>query len=559
MCRSRVTKMKRYAYFLEQITVVEGWGRRPPPRRRSRWRSWLPWVLVAGLILIPAVLNREQLLMRASSATAADPTRRTVDFTLVDVSSGSALDGLDVKFDDYPAIALGKGRYAARVPVDVELGAVQVPGFRPAPVPARRDAGPVISLVPDVLSGSVVDSAAGTPVARASVQVGELSTVTDAEGRFSLTGLPARPEVAVAAPGYQTTTISAGDQVELAVRLPQREIRAGYLTFYGVADAETRGRMLNMLNSGELNALVLDVKGDLGYLLYRSEVPAAQAIGANDILPLPDTESFVADLKRRGVYTIARIVVFKDDVLARNGSRIGLDVAVKDAATGGPWSDLERLAWVDPFREEVWAYNTALAEEAIRKGFDEVQFDYVRFPTDPGTGTQLDRARFSRVPDGENRPRAIAGFLGRARDAIHAAGGAISADVFGYVCWRDDDLGIGQHLETLAPLLDYISPMVYPSTFNGLPTQPSYVNSPAFPYEIVFLSLQRARERAAGSGVAIRPWLQYFDDYPWATGKRYGPPELAAQVKAARDLNLPGFLWWDPTNLYRHGPAARPS
>jgi hypothetical protein len=290
--------------------------------------------------------------------------------------------------------------------------------------------------------------------------------------------------------------------------------------------------------------------------VYKSEVPLAQTIGATDVTPLPDADQFIAEMKTRGVYMIARIVVMKDDMLARNGSRAGLDVATKDSGTGGVWTDGERLGWVDPFREEVWAYNAALAEEAIGKGFDEVQFDYIRFPTDPGVGTRVDRARFSEPATDESRPKAIADFLRRAQQAVHGAGGALGIDVFGYVCWREDDMGIGQHLETLAPLVDYISPMVYPSTFNGLPTQPSYSNSPAFPYEIVFYSLQRARERLAGTGVAIRPWLQYFDDYPWASGRRYGANELAAQRRAVEELQLPGFMWWDPTNLYTYGPAA---
>jgi hypothetical protein len=242
-------------------------------------------------------------------------------------------------------------------------------------------------------------------------------------------------------------------------------------------------------------------------------------------------------------------------VLARNGANADLDVAVKDAITDTVWVDRERLGWVDPFREEVWDYNVALAEEAIRKGFDEVQFDYVRFPTDPSQDTQIERAQFSQVPTADTRPQTIAAFLSRARDAVHAAGGAVGADVFGLVCWRDDDLGIGQQLELLAPAVDYLSPMVYPSTFNGLPMVPSYADSPAHPYETVFYSLQRARERLAGTGVALRPWLQYFDDYPWASGQQYGPAQLSAQRQAVTELGLPGWMWWDPTNRYRHGPG----
>ena len=173
-------------------------------------------------------------------------------------------------------------------------------------------------------------------------------------------------------------------------------------------------------------------------------------------------------------------------------------------------------------------------------GFDEVQFDYVRFPTDPGTGTQLNRARFSKVPDGANRPEAITTFISRAHEVVNGAGGALSADVFGYVCWREDDMGIGQHLESLAPHLDYISPMVYPSTFNGLTQRTKLRQLAGLPIRDRLLQ-HSARPRAGRRFWRVdSPWLQYFDDYPWATGRRYGPPELTAQVRAMQQLNIPG-------------------
>src|SRR5690606_24890327 len=117
---------------------------------------------------------------------------------------------------------------------------------------------------------------------------------------------------------------------------------------------------------------------DRGWIPWRTEVPMALAVGAQGPVMLKNVEGMLAELKARGVYTIARIVVFKDNVLARTRP----DLAVVDTRTGKPWVDRENLASVDPFREEVWRYNVAIAKEAIRKGFDEIQFDYVRFPTD---------------------------------------------------------------------------------------------------------------------------------------------------------------------------------
>jgi hypothetical protein len=528
---------------------------RPP---RTRWQRWRTPIIVLGITIVLLVfLNHDHRLMQGGvTSEAAAATPRSVELLLIDNTTQAPVDTAGVRFGDVQAVALGGGRYTARAASGERIDEVRVAGYRPAPIPPRRDSGGTIRLIPDVVQGTVTDATSGAAIARASIKSEDTSTQSEADGRFSLGGVGADPRLQISAPGYMDTTVSVGNSTEAAVQMEQRELRAAYLTFWGVADKDLRGKVVGMLESGAMNALVIDVKGDFGYLVYKSDVPLASAIGATDITPLPEADQFIADMKRRGVYLIARIVVMKDDVLSRNGPRVGLDVATKDSSTGGVWTDGERLGWVDPFREEVWAYNAALAQEAIAKGFDEVQFDYIRFPTDPGTGTQLDRARFSQPATSESRPKAIASFLERAQEAVHGAGGLLGIDVFGYVCWREDDMGIGQHLETLAGIVDYISPMVYPSTFNGLPMQPSYANSPAFPYETVFYSLQRARERVAGTGVAIRPWLQYFDDYPWASGRRYGPNELAAQRRAVEELQLPGFMWWDPTNLYSYGPAA---
>jgi len=531
---------------------------RQPPR--PGWRRWRTPIIVLGLTIVVLVfLNHDHRLMEGGQTSqAAPPNGRLMELLLIDVATDIPIETGGVTFGSFSAIALGGGRYAAGVAEGARIEEVHAEGYRPAAIPARRDAGQVLRLIPSVVYGRVEDAASGSPIARAAIRSEGLTTRSEADGRFLLEGVSSDPRLEIAAPGFDGARVTVGNATQIEVQLQQRELRAAYLTFYGVADRDLRGRVVNMLSAGALNALVLDVKGDLGYVLYKSSVPLAGAIGATDVTPLPDAEQFIADLKSRGVYTIARIVVMKDDVLARNGPRAGLDVAAKDAVTGGVWTDGERLGWVDPFREEVWAYNVALAEEAIAKGFDEVQFDYVRFPTDPGAGTRLDRLRYSQPATDESRPRAIADFLGRARQAVNGAGGYLAVDIFGYVCWREDDMGIGQHLETLAHVVDYLNPMVYPSTFNGLPIQPSYTNSPGFPYETVFYSLQRARERVAGTGVAIRPWLQYFDDYPWATGRRYGPTELAAQRRAVEELRLPGFMWWDPTNLYTHGAAVNP-
>jgi hypothetical protein len=154
---------------------------------------------------------------------------------------------------------------------------------------------------------------------------------------------------------------------------------------------------------------------------------------------------------------------------------------------------------------------------------------------------------------------AIAGFLREAREALRPYGVYTSIDTFGYSCWRDDDLGIGQQLSALAPHVDYISPMIYPSTFHaGLPGSVGYPGVIARPYDVVLGSLQAASGRTGQSGAVLRPWLQYFDDYPWATGRAYHGPEIEAQKRAVDQAGASGWMFWDPTNRYARGGFSPP-
>lgn len=393
----------------------------------------------------------------------------------------------------------------------------------------------------------------GRPVPGAFVLAGDQLLKPDAEGRFEL---PTRPtHLRVVAPGFRRldTDVAAPGPFEL--RLEPFTVRALYLTLYGVANDDLRDNVLNLLESTEANAVVIDVKGDRGYLTYESKVPLATRIGATRQPTFPEMGQLLADLHARGYYAIARIVIMKDDLLARNGAAAGLDVAIKDRRTGGPWIDGEGLGWVDPFRQEVRDYNADLAVEAAELGFDEVQFDYVRFPTDPSSATSVNAAVYSQELTEDNRVGAIAALLEQTRAALRPRGVFLGIDTFGYTCYRDDDLGIGQRLATLASHVDYISPMVYPSTFNaGIPSlNLAYPGVIGRPYDVIHESMLQAQQRIADKGAILRPWLQYFDDYPWATGRHYNAPEIEAQKQAAADTGTQGWMMWDPFNKYARG------
>jgi peptidoglycan/xylan/chitin deacetylase (PgdA/CDA1 family) len=324
-------------------------------------------------------------------------------------------------------------------------------------------------------------------------------------------------------------------------------IKGLYLPRAGVGSPSLRDRVKTLIETTELNAVVIDVKGDFGFLVYPSEVEMVQEIGADRKTVMTDETwtQFIEWFHDREVYTIARIVAFKDEPLAVAHP----EWAVTDSATGGLWRDGEALAWADPSHEEVHDYNIALAVEAAQMGFDEIQFDYVRFPSDG----RISRATFAQPNTQENRVQTIASFLDKAEQALEPHNTKLAADIFGYVAWMAGDLGIGQQVEALSPHLDVLSPMLYPSSFGmGLPGLDSrYRDAIAYPYEVVYeptrLALERAR--AVNPDIEIRPWLQDFRDYAF-DGRRYTPDEMRLQMDGAREAGARGWMLWDPAVGY---------
>jgi hypothetical protein len=335
-------------------------------------------------------------------------------------------------------------------------------------------------------------------------------------------------------------TKSAG----VATRAPERDsavpdsIRAVYLSYYGISDVTIRSRVLDLLEHTELNAVVIDVKGDRGFVPYATSVDLAVAAGARGPVRWDGFDAALQWLKRRGVYTIARIVVFKDNVLAHHRPAW----ALIDTRTGRPWVDQEGLAWIDPFKEEAWGYALQLAGEAAAKGFDEVQFDYLRFPSEGSLGT----IRYSAPSTQATRIRAIGRFLVAARHRVgdHAR---LAIDVFGYTAFNENDTNVGQRIEDLAPLVDVLCPMAYPSAYHvGIP---GYRNPVAHPYEVVAETVRRTRARSRDTQARVRPWIQDFRDYAFDR-RPFRVWEVQAQIRAAVEAGAAGWMLWNPRNRY---------
>lgn len=318
---------------------------------------------------------------------------------------------------------------------------------------------------------------------------------------------------------------------------PANAIRALYVSYFAIGHAEFRERIFELLQNTELNAVVIDVKSDYGWITYPTRISTAREIGAARP-SITDFNEVMDKLKAQGIYTIARIVTFKDNPLARSYP----EYAVK-TREGSVWQDHENLSWTDPFLRPIWDYNILIATEAAHLGFDEIQFDALRFPTTSQAGTPY----FSQQVTKETRVAAIISFLSAARGELRALGVKMAAATFGYTCWRKDDTIIGQDIERMAQYLDVLCPMLYPSTFgSGIP---DYKLAIAHPYEVVYESASRAVHRVRSYGCTVRPWIQDFQDYRFDK-RTYGREEIQAQIRGCFDSGSNGFLVWNPQAKY---------
>jgi hypothetical protein len=292
------------------------------------------------------------------------------------------------------------------------------------------------------------------------------------------------------------------------------------------------------LTRAGLNTLELDVKDENGEVAFtRPRVPLARQIGA--ARDYYDPRAAVAEARARGLYLIGRVVVFEDPFLATERPELAIRTP-----EGGVWTTHSGLAWANPYDKRVWRYNVDVAEAAVRAGFDEIMFDYVRFPTDG----DLSRAVFA-GEKAEAKAVTIARFLKYARQRLEPLGARISAAVFGLSAARD--MGIGQRPRRLARHLDAIYPMVYPSHYGA--GEYGLDDPNALPGITVARSLSDFRRALRGLETLLVPWLQDF-----SLGRDYTLEDLEAQVLAARDARSKGFLLWNPSGLYTPRALAGP-
>jgi hypothetical protein len=345
----------------------------------------------------------------------------------------------------------------------------------------------------------------------------------------------------VAAADSAATTPASPTRQSPAAKAPA-QIRGIYLNAYAAGSRKRLSTLLRMADSTEINTFVIDVKDEKG-MRYRTQLPLQKQIGGE--VTMSDLKAVVDSVHAHSVWTVARIVVFKDPLL----SKAKPDWSIRMAGDA-LWHDKQGNTWVSAWDPNVWEFNIAIAEEVLRAGFDEVQFDYVRFPEPfPSLPAQVH-------PNAKgDRTDAIVAFLNKARPRVHALGGVLSADLFGLSPDDPKDVQIGQQWEPILAAADHVLPMTYPSHY--LPTHLKGVPRPnQMPYETVFQSVgigivRAQRLREAGVPTArIIPWLQAFSA-PWVTRNYpYGPEQASAQMRAVYDVGLEDWIFWHPGSKY---------
>jgi hypothetical protein len=343
-------------------------------------------------------------------------------------------------------------------------------------------------------------------------------------------------------PAADLQRIAAADPT-VRGKAPDR-IRGIYLNAYAAGSRSRLTQLLALADRTEINSFVVDVKDERG-VHYQSSVPLAQELAQPGEISIRRLSALADTLHAHGLHAVARIVVFKDPILSR--AKPEWSVRSPD---GSLWVDKAGNTWVSPWEPAVWDYNIDIAREAIEAGFDEVQFDYVRFPE-----------AYKSLPEqvhpkaAGTKTEAIVAFLGRARERIHPLGGVVAADVFGLSPNDARDVNIGQQWEPILAVADHVLPMVYPSHY--FPTHLKNVPRPnRMPYETVFNSVgigMIRQQRLADAGVPtarVVPWLQAFSA-PWVDRDYdYGAEQAAAQMRGVYDVGLEDWIFWHPGSRY---------
>lgn len=308
-------------------------------------------------------------------------------------------------------------------------------------------------------------------------------------------------------------------------------VKGIYLTANSANSEKKMDAMIALINKTELNAVVIDIKDYTGYILYDSQVPLVNELKTERVV-MKDVPALIKKLHDNNIYVIARQTVFQDPVLAKNKPEWSIK-----SKRGGIWRDKNGLSWVDPTQKEIWEYNLAIAKEAIALGFDEINLDYVRFPSD---GNMADVVYTTKDKQRYDVMREFYQFMG---ESLKDEPAYLSLDLFGFVMERHDGMSIGQRLQDSVDYVDYISPMMYPSHY---PSGHLGLKNPAASPAIVFDNgMKKGLPHFEGKKAKVRPWIQAFH-----MGAQYGAKNIRAQIDTIEKYPNAGWLMWNAANRY---------
>jgi len=320
-------------------------------------------------------------------------------------------------------------------------------------------------------------------------------------------------------------------------------VKGVYMTSWIASAAYLRNPLVNLIQKTELNSVVIDIKDYSGRIVFPVTDPQLKAYGSEQVR-VPDMQSFIQSLHQKGIYVIGRVAVFQDAYFVKYRP----DLAVKNKAGTQVWKDRKGISWIDAGSKEYWDYIVLLAKQAHDIGFDEINFDYIRFPSD-GNMEDISYPFSSTTPKSE----VLKSFFAYLHDHLKDTGLVTSADLFGQTTIATNDMGIGQVFVNALPYFDYVDPMVYPSHFG--PGVFGYQNPEAHPYDMVYRSMKsgvaREKDLASTTGetlAVLRPWLQDFGLH-----QDYGPTEIKDQIQATYDDGLSSWLLWSASNKYTEG------
>ncbi|MGF7045800.1 hypothetical protein J2T13_000260 [Paenibacillus sp. DS2015] len=328
-------------------------------------------------------------------------------------------------------------------------------------------------------------------------------------------------------------------------QLTAPKVRGIYVTAHS-AGGSRMTELLDLIDSTDLNSMVIDLKDDSGYITYKTENAALQKIGQSQPF-IGDIHLLMKRLQKHDVYPIARIVVFKDTILATKQPK--LSFVNKD---GSLWKNGNGDAFVSPYSKEVWDYNLELAKEAAALGFKEIQFDYVRFPE--GFDTRADTLTY--VKDDKSRVDIVAEFVQYARKELAPLGVRVSVDIFGYAASVPAAEGIGQDMVKISENVDVIAPMVYPSHYStGWFGAKDPDKEPYVTIKGSMVDTHKKLDPLGDQKPIIRPWIQDFTASWLGSGHytKYGKKEVGEQIRALKDMQVDEFLLWNASNRYSKG------